>query len=245
MEQLKIAVCEDGRADVQHLCGLIAANGVPASISVFETGEDFLAACQPGGFDLIFMDIYLDGVSGVEAVRRVREQDGGVPVAFTTVSKDFALDSYRLNVAKYIEKPAPQGDVDEIIALAVSKKAERRRDMISWGRRDPVEFPASRLRYVEQQEHALAFYLAGGGVLRRKGKLDDLEPLLAEYPFFRCHKSYLVNLAFVLDIDRERMVFQMREGGSAYIRREAFYRARSAWENWLFSAARRKGGAHG
>ena len=72
-----------------------------------------------------------------------------------------------------------------------------------------------------------------------------LEPLLAAYPFFRCHKSYLVNLAFIQGIDRERMVFQMREGGSAYIRRETFYRARSAWENWLFSAARREEDGNG
>ena len=89
------------------------------------------------------------------------------------------------------------------------------------------------------------FHLSGGGIEKRKGRLDDLEPLLAEYPFFRCHKSYLVNLAFVQSADRERMVFQMREGGSAYIRRELFYKARSAWENWLFTAARRKGEGSG
>ena len=245
MEQLQIAVCEDDRADMQRLCGLIETNGVPASVSVFANGEEFLTACQPDRFDLIFMDIYLDGLNGVEAVRRVREADREVPVAFTTTSGDFALDGYRLRVGKYIEKPVPQGDVDEIITLALHKKAERHRDRIVWGRREPIEFSASRLRYVEQKEHSLSFYLTGGQVWRRKGKLDDLEPLLAAYPFFRCHKSYLVNLAFIQGIDRERMVFQMREGGSAYIRRETFYRARSAWENWLFSAARREEDGNG
>lgn len=241
MEQLKIAVCEDDHADIQRLCGLITTNGVSAHVSVFETAEDFLAACRPDKFDLIFMDIYLNGLNGVEAVRQVREVDGTVPVAFTTTSKDFALDSYRLNVAKYIEKPATQEKIDESIALAQGKKAERHRDTIVWGRRDPITFSASRLRYAEQREHSLAFYLTGGEVWKRKGKLDDLEPLLAPYPFFRCHKSYLVNLAFILNLDREQMVFQMREGGSAYIRREAFYRARAAWENWLFFTARKKG----
>ncbi|MCI8399821.1 MAG: response regulator transcription factor [Oscillibacter sp.] len=244
MEQLNIAVCEDVQADLRHLCGLITANGVSANVSLFENGEDFLAACQPDKFDLIFMDIYLDGLNGVEAVRRVRETDRSVPVAFTTTSEDFALDSYRLNAAKYIEKPASQGEVDEIIALALHKKAERDRGFIIWGRRDPIRFSPTRLRYVEQREHSLAFYLAGGGILRRKGKLNDLELLLAKYPFFRCHKSYLVNLDFVLDINREQMVFQMKEGGNAYIRRETFYRAKGAWENWLFTSAREKGGAN-
>ena len=50
--------------------------------------------------------------------------------------------------------------------------------MIVWGRREPVEFSAAQLRYVEQREHFLTFYLTGGRVWRRKGKLNDLEPLL-------------------------------------------------------------------
>lgn len=241
MEQLKIAVCEDDRTDRERLCRLIDASSVSASVAAFENGEDFLSAWQPDRFDLIFMDIYLDGLSGVEAVRKVRELDEAVPVAFTTTSLDFALDSYRMNVAKYIEKPVSQKAVDEMLTLALNQKAERSKDVILLGRRNPMRIPALRLRYVEQQEHYLVFYLTGGSTMKRKGKLDDLEPLLADYPFFRCHKSYLVSLPFVRGIDKEQMLFQMREGGSVYIRREAFYRARGEWENWLFSAARRKG----
>ena len=247
MEQLRIAVCEDDRADRERLCALIDAGGVPASVAVFETGEDFLSAYQPDRFDLIFMDIYLDGMDGVEVVRRVRELGGDVPVAFTTASKDFALESYRLDVKKYIEKddPAAQRMVSEMLSLARDRRTERDRDVILFGRRNPLCVPAARLRYVEQQEHNLIFCLTGGETMKRKGRLDELAPLLADRPFFRCHKSYLVNLSFVQGIDREQMVFQMREGGSAYIRRELFYKARSAWENWLFSAARRKGEGNG
>lgn len=72
MEQLLIAVCEDDRADCEQLCGLITASGIPSSVTVFERGEDFLAAWQPGRFDLVFMDIYLDRLDGVEAVRQIR-----------------------------------------------------------------------------------------------------------------------------------------------------------------------------
>lgn len=241
MEQLIIAVCEDDRADSERLRGLIDASGVSASITVFERGEDFLSAWQPGQFDLIFMDIYLEGLDGVEAVRRVRQLDEEIPVAFTTTSLDFTLDGYRMNVAKYIEKPVSPKAVQEMLALAQNKKAERDQNMVLLGRRNPIRIPVPRLRYVEQQEHNLVFYLAGGSTMRRKGKLDDLAPLLKEYAFFRCHKSYLVNLSFVQGIDKEHMVFQLREGGSVYIRRELFYKARSEWENWLFSVARRKG----
>ena len=162
MEQLNIAVCEDDRADLQHLCRLITANGASANVSAFETGEDFLAACQPDRFDLIFMDIYLDGLNGVETVRRVRSMGITAPVAFITISEDFAMDSYRLDVEKYIEKPARQEKVDESIALALRKKEERRIDMIVWGRREPVELETERKaqRFRASAGEALVFPLS-------------------------------------------------------------------------------------
>ena len=113
--------------------------------------------------------------------------------------------------------------------------------MVLFGQRNPLRVPVSRLRYAEKRQHKLLFYLSGGEVLERKGKIDELLYLLGVYPFYRCHTSYLVNLAYVQGMDREQMVFRMREGGSAYIRREGFYAARHEWENWLFTAARRKG----
>ena len=64
-------------------------------------------------------------------------------------------------------------------------------------------------------------------------------PHLEAFPFFRCHKSYLANLAFVTGIDRELMVFHMRGGEKVYIRRENFKKAREAWELFLFDEARK------
>ena len=114
-----IAVCEDDPVDRARLCAMIGQGCVPASVEEFDSGEAFLSAWQPERYDLIFMDIFLAGMDGVEAVRRVREQDGDIPVAFTTASKDFALESYRLDVKRYIEKgdPAAQEQVNEMLAL--------------------------------------------------------------------------------------------------------------------------------
>lgn len=233
MEPLSIALCEDDPAEREALRALLPGE----QVSVFASGEAFLAAYRPGAFDLILMDIYLEGLDGVEAVRRVRERERTVPIAFATVSRDHALEGYRLDVDKYLEKPVGREELEPLLALARRRREER--ESLSLGR--GTALPLSRLRYAEQKGHYLTCYLDGGEVLQRKGKLDELASRLAEPPFLRCHKSFLVNLDYVTGLDREQLVFRMREGGCAYIRREDFYRARSAWENRLFSAARRKG----
>ena len=66
-------------------------------------------------------------------------------------------------------------------------------------------------------------------------------PQLDDPSFFRCHKSYLVNLAYVTGIDQEMMVFYMKEGNTVYIRRDLFKKAKNAWELWLYNMARKKG----
>lgn len=240
MERLEIAVCEDENEARACLRTLVENSGVPARVTEFDQGRTFLTAFHDGAFDLIFMDIFLGDLSGVEAVRRVRAADREIPIAFTTVSPDFALDGYRLDVAKYIEKPVSQKEVDSMLALAREHRARRESTAVTLGGRRSAISPI-RLRYAEQQGHYLLLHMEGGAVARIRGRLDELAPQLTGFPFFRCHKSFLCNLAYVAGLDREQMIFRMRGGDSVYIRRENLRQAREAWENWLFSRARERG----
>ena len=52
----------------------------------FGSSEELLEAFRPGKFDLLLMDIYMDGMTGVEAVQKIREMDDAIPIAFTTTS---------------------------------------------------------------------------------------------------------------------------------------------------------------
>lgn len=101
---------------------LLSQSGVPCVPTVFASGEALLEAWRPHTFDLLLMDIYMDGMTGVETVKQLRDRGEDLPVAFITSSTDHALDSYRLSALKYIEKPVRPGDVLEILELARLKK---------------------------------------------------------------------------------------------------------------------------
>ncbi len=102
--------------------------------------------------------------------------------------------------------------------------------------------PVSRLISAEQQAHYVLLRFEDGATTQLKGRLDELEPQLADFPFFRSHKSYLANLSYVTGIDRELLVFHMKDGQNVYIRRDRLKKARDAWADWLF-AQMRKGGS--
>ncbi len=238
MEPLYVAVCEDDAPERESLLALLAGCAVSCEVSAFPSGEALLAAWRPGTFDLLLMDIYMDGITGVETVRRLRERGEDLPVAFITGSTDHALDGYRLSALKYIEKPVRQRDLDEILELARLKKASA--PALTVQRKGVSEsVPISGIAYMEQQGHVLLIHTKNGGVISVYEKLSDAAARLSGAGFFQSHKSFIANLAFVDHIDSELRCFVMHDGKNIPIRRELMGRARLAWENFLFAETRR------
>lgn len=237
MEPLKIAICEDTHSEKEKLLALLNKSAVPTSCTVFTNGEDLLKTYEPQAFDLLLMDIYMDGMTGVEAVSKVREIDEDIPVAFITTSTDHALESYRLSALKYIEKPFKQKDVEEILKLAQLKKSHVPALMIKRnGKAEKIPF--SQILFFEQQTHQLNIYLKNGDTVQIYEKLSTLLPQLAAQDFFSPHKSFSVNLSFVRFIDTKLKCFVMQNNKNVPIRRESMSKAKKTLEGFLFHRTR-------
>ncbi|MDI9497692.1 MAG: LytTR family DNA-binding domain-containing protein [Bacillota bacterium] len=235
---IQIAVCEDVPGDVERLLHCIDESGLPVACRVFTDCAALLADFAPGKYDLIFLDIYMNDVQqGVNAAASIRELDALVTLAFTTVSQEHALESYRLKVFAYLEKPVQARDVREVLEHA----GDRRRNvptvqLLIQGKYQDI--PLQSILYFECKNHAV-FVNTLTGVLRTSQtvKLGDIEPLLPDC-FFRCHNSYIANLRYVKELDRELKLFRMQNDDPVYIRRQSLGRALRAYEQQLFALAR-------
>lgn len=240
MDPLYIAICEDQPQEREVILEMLEKSGFPCVSTVFDSGEALLAAWEPHTFDLLLMDIYMDGMTGVKAVKLLRDRGEELPVAFITSSIDHALDSYRLSALKYIEKPVSSKDVAEILDLARLKKVHAPSLAVQWnGNKDLI--PLSDLLYLEQQGHVVHIHLKGGAVRYVYKKLSDMAGQLTGQPFFQSHKSFLVHLAFVRNINMDLKCFVMSDGKNIPIRRELMGKAKRAWEDWLFAHTRGNG----
>lgn len=234
---LKIAICEDTPADADLLLSHLTEINMVAEIETFSSGEALLAAFLPGKYDLIFLDIYMGGKKGVDVAAEIRKTDRTVTLAFTTTSKDHALESYRLKAASYLEKPVKLEDVMDVMELVLIK-----RDSAAYitlliegeNRKIPVES----ILFFEHQNHAVMVHTQSG-VFRTSQtvKLNYIESMLPDY-FFRCHHSFIVNLRAIRSVDKELKVFTMPEGSRVHIRHQSLSKAVQAYENYLFESVR-------
>ena len=236
-DPLKIAICEDTKEDEQKLLEILKTCSIPSNCVVFRSGEELLQNYKPETFDLLLSDIYMNGMSGIDAVKKIREIDEDIPVAFITTSTEHTLESYRLSALKYIEKPFSQKEIEDILKLAEMNRMNA--PSLTVGKNGKFErIPFSHILYIEQQTHRLFIYLKNGSFEDVYEKLSNILPQLEEAEFFQPHKSFSVNLNFVKSINTELKCFVMQDDKNVPICREKMGKAKKELESFLFRKTR-------
>ena len=247
-KSLRVALCDDDLVVETQVRAFLEKEEVERGgeleilLSVKRSGEELLSDFRPGLYDLLLLDIMMEGISGVETLSRIREKDGELTAAFITSSKEYALDGYRLKAVRYLEKPITRDAISELIDIALSKKG-REPSITVRPRGMSEEVTLSDIEYISQSAHTLEIHLHDRSVIAFTGRLDDIEEDIKKaageegrvfskgsgFSFVRSHKSFIANLDWVDDIDEEFCIFRMECGDPVHIRREDFNAMKDAF----------------
>ena len=234
---LKIAICEDVAEDVGRLTSLIESCEYATNIESFQNGEEFVTSFTKGQYDLVFLDIYMDGINGVDVAESIRRTDRRVVIIFTTKSEDFTKESYRLNAYKYLVKPLTPAEVSNALELARLKRDKGMNDVytiIVDGR--VIKIPFDDVYYADVHGYKSLLHTPDGAI-EVNASIDSIEKLMPPPRFLRCHRSFVVNLDYVKGIDDGDFI--MTNGDRAYIRVKAFRKMKAAYEDYLYAEGRR------
>lgn len=122
----KIAICDDVEVERfvlrRQLMAYFQTTGGEAEIREFESGESLLAEIEEGYIlpDLIFLDIYMGDLNGMDTARRLRALGVKAPIVFLTASPDFALESYEVEASGYLLKPADEQQTRALLQRLLS-----------------------------------------------------------------------------------------------------------------------------
>ena len=231
---MNIAICEDTSADSERLGDYIReycdAHAYLAKIRFFTSGEALLEAVRPGKFDLYFLDIILPGLSGVEAARQIRAIDRDCFLVFVTVSRDYTPEGFEVAAAGYVLKPVNR----EKLTLAmhncrsVFERNSRKLEIPYQG--ETLKISVADLLFVEVYDKESVFHMKRGNIITRL-PLGEVSELLGGAPFLRCHRSYIVNLNYVVDMRKD--CFVIRSGDLVPIRKNGRREVRIALAEFI------------
>ena len=208
---LKIAVCDDEKYFRDEISKILISylneKGIVHSIDAFDSGEEFvLQGIEMLKYDVVFLDINMERMNGLETARKIREQSNNIFIVFVTAYMDYTLEGYKFDAIRYILKNnnTLKNAVEECMDAIRSKMnytIEKREFEFLEGKRS---ISPEHILYIESNLHKLTFYVMEDSLKEYTVymTLDELEKELSDSGFLRVHQSYLVNLTHIRKVVR-------------------------------------------
>ena len=202
----RIAICDDEATSLKLNVALtekiLKEEQIEFEIVTFDNMRKMLETLtkpsQP--FDILLSDILTTDMNGIEAAEKIRELGEKLDIIFISTTAAYALDGYRVQALRYLQKPVDIEKLREALLLSYKKNASREKISVTAdGKVHNVNFRD--IIYVESDARDVHIVLEDK-ILITHMKISDMEKLLPKEHFFRCHRTYIVNLAAVEHMER-------------------------------------------
>lgn len=198
---LRIAIVEDHENEAKRLTALLEAyaekHDRQFAITWLENANQFLDSYRHQ-YELVFMDIRMPGLNGMQAAYELREMDHSVVLVFLTSLAQYAVESYEVEATDYILKPITPAALDLKLPRILKRCVVDAGEVVIQSGGETTRFRPNELHYVEIYDHHIQF-VTESGVLRSYGTLKEVESALPE-GFFRVNNQTIVNLRFVTHV---------------------------------------------
>jgi DNA-binding LytR/AlgR family response regulator len=199
----RIALCDDEQIfseEHKNLCTVILQkNKIEHHIDVFGSGDAFLGSKKY--YDLILLDIVMEGMSGMDIAAEIRKHDSEIEIIFITSSNKYALQGYDVNALHYLLKPVNAKVLERLILSDYHKKYQSEFLVFKSGTQN-LKIPVKDIIRAETVGRRVAVTLTDS-VVYFPGKLTQLLNELPGEQFIRCHQAFIINLHNTRELTRQ------------------------------------------
>lgn len=201
---IKIAIVEDDKAASDTIKGYILRyskeNSLQFAITQYPDAVGLLDQYS-AKYDIIFMDIQMPYLNGMDAAHRLRALDQKVILIFTTSLAQYAVEGYEVDALSYLVKPINYYEFAMKLGKAIKKVPFISAEVVVLNTKSgDIRLAQEDIRYVEISGHWVVYHTLGGDY-SQYSSLSKVEELLSKAEFVRCNSCYLVNLLYVQQVN--------------------------------------------
>ena len=201
---MKIAICDDEQIFINILKVPLMTffRNKDITINTYEFTDGYSLLDQYSGYDIIFLDVSMPEINGIELAKKIREIDKNVIIIYVTSEKNRVFESFEVKAFGYIVKPvniieltntlnratAEISDDNDLVTIEVSKKSH-------------VKLNKKHIIYAETADRMINIYTIDK-TYSSNIKLKELEDTISSEHFYTPHRSFLINLKHVKEYDR-------------------------------------------
>ena len=210
---LKIAVCDDEKNVCDYIekriTDYLAKIDEDAEISVFYDSAPLIEKCKESNdFDIIFLDIKMKTINGVDCAKLLRENDVNSLIVFVTSSAEYVFSGYEVKAFRYILKTDLVNAFDRIFGECLTELKKNTDKVFPLKTTSVVKnIPLNDILYFESNKRVLILHTKNENY-SFYGKLDDIEESLKDDDFIRIHQSFLVNALRIKSVSKTEVALK-------------------------------------
>ncbi|MFT4006945.1 MAG: LytTR family DNA-binding domain-containing protein [Lacrimispora sp.] len=231
---LTVFLCDDNQEILDQYAQLIEKiakkNKIEVTISAFNSGEELLfhLADSPNKADIIYLDILMNKLNGMDTAKKLRELECKSEIIFLTTSEDYVFDAYDISPVQYLLKAkVSAAKFEEVFLRAMTLARKKETDMFfcESGNIQKV-VPIKDISYFEIWKRVVTVHY-GIESFNFYSTMEQLEEQLLHKGFVRVHRSYIVNLPYISQFQHNTLFLKTGENipvGATYMKqiRQAF-----------------------
>lgn len=198
---LRIAICDDQADFTNHIVELLnewPSKPINMVCETFDNGDELLSSHKSAAFDIILLDVIMPMLNGIETAREIRSIDKNTKIVFLTSSPEFAVESYTVKANNYLLKPVKKQDLYLCLEELMETISQNAGTIVVKSLYAMQKLVLDDIVYVEARNKHIIFTMVDGTTIETTEPLHLCEEKLsASNFFFKCHRSYIVNMNYI------------------------------------------------
>ena len=236
---MRIAVCDDNVKFLQELSRLLNVyvdeNSSNVEYKTFTNPLELVGQMEQGfHYDVIFLDICMPGINGIQCAKDIRIYDNFVKIVFLTTSTEYAVESYSVKAYDYLLKPIDRERLFSILKQVEKENYKKERNIFVLKSKTGItKISLEKLEYCEVINRKVVFHLVNGEEYECSLRMNELEEKLMTFGcFMRPHRSFLVNIYFIRTLTTHNIV--MENGVQIPVPREKYAIIKQMYMEYVF-----------
>lgn len=217
---MNIAVCDDEEVISGHIRDMIKKINPDLWIDTYVSGEELLSSGKQ--FDIVFLDIMMDGINGIDAAKSLRAENEDTVLIFITGAKEYVFDAFDVSAFHYLLKPIKEDKFKEVFERARKEVHRRRklaqRTLFVKTKRKGITLRVNDILYIESRAKKVEIHTTAKSI-ELYSTMSELEGQLGD-GFYRCHRGYIVNMAYIAEYSNDSIT--LSSGETVYMAKEKY-----------------------
>lgn len=217
MRKIQIALCDDEEFFLDEMDKFVSVYGneskTELEIERYSNPQKLLDTIQKKRYDMLFLDVEMPEMTGMELAKRIRRTDTNVVICFVTSHQGYAIDAFQVDALGYVVKPIQYLDVKHLMERAKIQihyhwdkdEADKKYLQIHTARDDQM-LDMSKIIYIEKRRNQCVFHMVDGECVCYD-TLAHIYPKLDAGRFYYTHQGYIANFDQIKEVKKNAVCF--------------------------------------